>query len=342
MAFAVLVLGASAAYVVMHGGEPLDAPAEPDRFYPARPEWFLLPLYKLRMLVPPELEVLVTGVLPVLLGGFLFGLPFVDRGEVRSVSKRIHWIGAVAGVFVVSAVLVGWSDHVDASDKKHQAHLAEARERAERSVELAMRGVPPEGPVAMMMNDPMTRGADVYKQFCTSCHVLDGEGERKSPDHDGFGSRPWILAMLKDPKSDHFFGKVEHDEKMPSQSKLGDEALAEVTEFMFSLGREEQDPPVNAALVEKGADVFEKKCVKCHMYEGEGDDLDVGGPDLTVWASRTWIMRQVRSPGGATQYGDLHKMPAFDDQLDTHDQWMVAGFLRQQRFRTAGVATGAK
>ena len=46
----------------------------------------------------------------------------------------------------------------------------------------------------MLRSDPMTRGADVYAQHCTKCHVLDGEGEQDAPDHTGFASRDWILG----------------------------------------------------------------------------------------------------------------------------------------------------
>jgi ubiquinol-cytochrome c reductase cytochrome b subunit len=331
--FAFVVLAGLAVWVWTTGGEPLDAPAEPDRFYPARPEWFLLPLYKLRMLVPPEIEVLVTAVLPAVLGGALFMLPFVDRLPGGSLRARLPIIVvAVLGV-AGAAGLTLWTQQADAHDKKLAKDLREADRRAKRAKELAIHGVPPDGPVAMLSRDPLTRGRDVYRQYCTSCHVLDGEGKRKSPDHDGFGSRTWILGSLKDPEHDKFFGKVKHEESMPSQNKLGEPALKAVTEFMYALGNEKHDAKVNAALAEEGRAVFEKKCMKCHVFGDEGDDLGTGGPNLTDWGSRTWIYRQVRNPASSLTYGELHKMPEFADQLSDHDLWMVSGFLRSQRYR---------
>ncbi|MCA9581101.1 MAG: cytochrome b N-terminal domain-containing protein [Myxococcales bacterium] len=331
-AFVILVLLAVALLTVATGGEGLAAPADPNRFFPARPEWFLLPLYKLRMLVPPAAEILVTGVLPVLLGGFLFLLPLLDRKESAGWGARLAWAAPVVVLGIGTVALAAKSMDDDHKDKEHVQHLADAEHRADRAIELAKMGIPPEGPLVMLERDPLTRGRDVYRQLCTGCHVLHGEGERKSPDHDGFASRSWILGLLRDPQSEHYFGELEHDEEMPSQKKLGEESLVAVTEFLFAQGREPQDPPVDRALVEAGEEVFEKKCLKCHMFEGEGDFLGTEGPNLTDWASRTWIMRQVRDPSDPRQYGGLHQMPSFRDQLSEHDMWMVAAYLRLQRF----------
>jgi mono/diheme cytochrome c family protein len=35
----------------------------------------------------------------------------------------------------------------------------------------------------MLRNDPMTRGADLYAQYCTKCHVLNGKGEQRRMLH---------------------------------------------------------------------------------------------------------------------------------------------------------------
>ena len=92
---------------------------------------------------------------------------------------------------------------------------------------------------------------------------------------------------------------------------------------------------MDVALVTAGEEAFREKCMDCHMFNGEGDDLAVGGPNLTGWGSRTWIAEQIRNPGADTQYGALHKMPAFSDQLSENDILMAAGFLRLQRFASS-------
>jgi mono/diheme cytochrome c family protein len=183
----------------------------------------------------------------------------------------------------------------------------------------------------MLRRDPMTRGADQYTQHCTKCHVLGGEGERAAPDHDGFGSREWILGMIVDPQAVHYFGKSEFDDMKP-MGKLGKKKLGAVTEFLFSLGREPQDPPFDTALAKQGEEVFRDKCMSCHLYQGGGADI-FDGPDMTGYASRSWILGQIAHPEAPSQYGELNEMPTFADDLDPHDIEMLAGFLRQQRFQ---------
>jgi ubiquinol-cytochrome c reductase cytochrome b subunit len=330
--FSALVIAVIVVLTTMSHGRELFAPAEPERDFPARPEWFLLPLYKLRMLLPHSLEMVATLVVPGIVATFLFGLPFLDR-KGDSIVKRVVFLVPVLLIFVGMGALTAWSQADDAADEDYQEAFAAAKERADRSIVLARSGIPPEGPVAMLNADPMTRGKEIYAQYCSSCHVLDGKGERKAPDHTGFGSREWIGMMLRAPQDDHYFGLAEIDDDMPSQADLGDETLAAITEFLYSLGVEPQDgATVDQALVERASEPFERECLDCHTFRGNGDFGGVGAPPLTLWGSRTWIYRQIAHPELDTQYGRLNEMPPFWDQLSEHDLRMVTSFMRRQRF----------
>ncbi len=342
-----LLLVALSMLTVVTGGETLDAPAEPDRFYPARPEWFLLPLYKFRMLLPPSMELVATAVVPALGGLFLFALPLIDRGPHKLTRKRFVFVGPVVLGLIGMVALIGLSLQVDASDAEHQAQLAEAALRAERSIELAKDGIPPQGPIYMLDHDPLTRGRDVYRQYCNGCHVMDDEGERKSPDHDGFGSRAWIMSILREPQGEHNFGNVEHSTDMPSQSKLGADKLNAITEFVFSLGvatiesgpnKGKPELPFDASLAKKGEELFRKECMDCHLYEGDGAFID-DGPNLTAYGSLAWVRGQIEHAQREAFYGEMAKMPRFDDQLSAHDIDMVAKFLRLQRTDDDAVGT---
>jgi ubiquinol-cytochrome c reductase cytochrome b subunit len=218
----------------------------------------------------------------------------------------------------------------DKNDKEYQAGLAVSQRRAERAILLADKGIPVGGPLEMLRMDPLTRGPDVYAQHCNKCHVLDGVGERDAPDHTGYGSREWIFGLVHNPDDNHYFGKTKLDDMKP-MGKLGDEKLHAVTEFLFSLGHEANDPPFDKALADRGKQVFKDTCMDCHLYEGDGANL-FEGPDMTGYGSRAWIFRQVKDAGAETQYGELNKMPKFADDLDDHDIKMVTAFLRQQRF----------
>jgi ubiquinol-cytochrome c reductase cytochrome b subunit len=334
LGFVVVVLGAVALVTtMMHGGAALEAPADPSHDYPARPEWFLLPLFELRKLLPASLEIVATAVIPGAIVGFLFALPFLDKRPVEKPLTRVVWLVPLMIIGVGLGVLTQMSMASDAADDDFQESRVAADLRAARAIELAGYGVPPEGPLYMLEHDPMTRGREIYAQYCASCHILNGEGESKAPDHTGYASREWLVALMNAPQDDHFFGNAELTEDMPSQSRLGQGQLRATAEFLFSLGREPQDPDdIEADLVAAGWTQFESKCMNCHTYEDDGDFLGLGAPNLTHYGSRTWIYRQIHDPGASTQYGELNDMPAFDDQLTPHDIQMVTAFLRLQRF----------
>ena len=332
MLFVLLVLGAVAAVTAATHGVGLDGPAEPDRDYPARPEWFLLVLYKLRKMMPGAWEVVATVVIPGVVTTLLFALPLIDRKHSRRVRHRIAWITPVVLIGLAAGAISYLSVMEDAVDEDYIEAIAEQERRSERAIQLAWSGIPPEGPVAMLRNDPMTHGRDVYRQMCTSCHVLNGEGERKAPDHTGYGSREWLTMLLLAPQDPHYFGETDLEEDMPSQQELGDEMIRGIVEFLFSMGHEPQDPPFDAELAAQGEEDFRRKCMSCHTYGNDGDWLGIGGPHLSGYGSRTWTHRQIADPASPLNYGELNDMPAFADQLTAHDLRMVTAYLRRQRF----------
>ncbi|MEM9192490.1 MAG: cytochrome b N-terminal domain-containing protein [Myxococcota bacterium] len=331
--FVTLVIVAVAVLTVVTEGVGVSYPAEPARGYPARPEWFLLPLYKLRVLLPASMEMVATMVVPGVVVTFLVALPILDRFKSRSPFLRILWVVPVLliGGGAGALVFISYSD--DAVDEELQSELSEATRRADRSVQLARSGIPPAGPVAMLDADPFTKGREIYRQMCLECHVFRGEGERAAPDHTGFGSPAWIKLMLEHPQDDHFFGTTEHYSSMPSQAEdLTEEELDAVVAFLFSMGHEPQDPELDTALLEEGQQITENKCRRCHMFRGDGDFMGNEGPNLTRWGSRTWILGQIMDPQNTAHYGPLAEMPAFSDQLTPHEARMVTAYLRHERF----------
>lgn len=328
--FAVFVLFVIA-FVTVKLGAPLDAPADPSVQYPPRPEWYFLWLYQSLNLVPGNLESLVTLGIPLLVGGFLFSLPFLDRKPTNRLRSRLTVVTPVLlGACAIVALTV-MALRADANDPKFQRQRRDADSRAARAIQVAKNGIPPEGPLFMLANDPLTGGRDMFSDKCTGCHVMNGHGRRRAPEHTGFASREWLLNFLRNPHGQRYFGPTRIN-GMRSQSRLGEPSLAAVTEFLFAEGREPQDPPVNETLVAAGQRVFETKCMECHVYEGDGDFLSEGGPNLTGYASRTWIARQIANPEAPTQYGELNRMPAYADELSEQQIRTLAAYLRLQRF----------
>ena len=75
-------------------GANLDAPADPSRAYPARPEWYFLSLFQLLKYFEGEQEIIGTVIIPNGLLLLLAILPLLGYGRMRS-------FGHIVGVVVV-------------------------------------------------------------------------------------------------------------------------------------------------------------------------------------------------------------------------------------------------
>jgi quinol-cytochrome oxidoreductase complex cytochrome b subunit/mono/diheme cytochrome c family protein len=81
-------------------GANLDAPADPEQSYPARPEWYFLFLFELLKFFPGDQEIIGTVVIPQAAAALLFVLPLLGYGWMRR-------FGHVIGVVVMVALLGG-------------------------------------------------------------------------------------------------------------------------------------------------------------------------------------------------------------------------------------------
>jgi ubiquinol-cytochrome c reductase cytochrome b subunit len=329
VAFAVIVLLIIAIWTAAVGGAPLTAPVDPGLDYPARPVWYFLFLYKLRILLPPSLEQFATLVLPGIAGGFLFALPFLDHKPRQSVRQRLPWLAPIFAGALGIGLLTGAALRDDGKDAHFQKASNQAHERARRSVQLAANGIPPGGPLEMLAHDPWSRGPILYAEQCATCHVLNGEGEYNGPVQTGFASRAWVDGLLHDPDDPRYFGRTNiHDMKAMDEKLSVDERKA-VIEFLFAQGVEPEDPPHDVELAKRGEPVFRDKCMDCHVFKGEGADT-FDGPDFTGYGSLTWIAKQIADPKAI--YGDSNEMTAFAEDLSETDIRLLAVYVRQQRF----------
>ncbi|MCB9667020.1 MAG: cytochrome b N-terminal domain-containing protein [Myxococcales bacterium] len=334
-----LVIGSVAAFAIHERGAPLDAPADPSVDYPPRPEWYFRFLFQLFKLLPGNLEVLASVVLPGMVALFLVALPFLDRADSNRLKLRWRWVAPVLFGLIGVIALTAHSLYLDSKDVDYIHAKHRAKQRAQRAIELARAGIPPDGPLAMLARDPLVGGGDLYRTHCTKCHVLGGEGEREAPDHDGFGSREWILGMMHHPQDVQYFGTTKIDD-MPSQKKLGEPALKAIAEFLYAQGQEPGEASVDKSLIPEGERLFQTKCMRCHTFENDGDFDGIGGPELTGYASRLWIYRQTMDP--EKHYGDLNEMPAFNDELTAEEGLLLARFLRLQRYQPAATVPSAR
>ncbi len=152
--------------LTVFAGVPMDDRADPtDTAYIPRPEWYFLFLFQLLKYFPGSLEWVGVVVVPGLLLLLLVLAPWLSRGEERRPLRR------PLGMAVVAA-FVGFSGFL--------TYQAAATTPPSQVVE---RG--------RVLTSMQLRGKQlVGQQGCTSCHVINGEGEkRKGPPLDGIGDR---------------------------------------------------------------------------------------------------------------------------------------------------------
>lgn len=204
----------------------LEAPADRDLPYVARPEWFVRFLFELRHRVDKRQEVLVTGALPVVILLLFVAMPFYEKILGRTAGHLLAAVLALAGLG--GAAWLTWTGYEhDRRDAEYQQARRREIDYAGRALWLAHRnGIPPEGPVTLLANDAKAKGALLFAANCAACHTWnghDGTGKiatemvagRRQPakatasDLFGFGTHEWITAFLLRPGDGKFFGSAD-------------------------------------------------------------------------------------------------------------------------------------
>ncbi len=211
----------------------LEAPADRDIPYVARPEWYVRFLYELRDpqrgVVDKEQEVLVTGVLPMVIVMLMFLMPFFESVLGQRLGHGLAIVLLLSGLGgMLYLTFDGLRD--DHTDAEYQRTRRQEINYAGRSVWLARQnGIPPEGPATLLHNDAKAMGPLLFAANCAKCHSWsghDGTGQilmetvdgKKVPakltasDLFGFASKDWIAEFLANPTGDKFFGRLDRSE----------------------------------------------------------------------------------------------------------------------------------
>jgi mono/diheme cytochrome c family protein len=344
LSLATIVLAVLSAWTVATHGYSLDAPADPSSDdYPARPEWYFLPL-NLLLHVFEGREFIATMVIPGGVVTGLFLLPLLDKvlprrlAYVASCSFLVTLAGAVA-------VLIGVALFRDSQSASYHAARAKADVAARRAAVLARRdGVPPEGSSYVLGLDPLHRGNEIFSKKCLGCHAL-GEVKPKepsAPDLNGYGSYAWIRGLLEKPDSPSYFGHVPQCDGMTTwkeTSKLDAKGLDDVAAFVATFADIPPETTPSEWLADPkvkehpGRSAFQKECVECHTM-GDPSTREKKmqpAPDLFAWGSNRWTARMIKTPGTINHYGYLEaeqKMPAFGGQLTDRDIATLVRYLK--------------
>jgi ubiquinol-cytochrome c reductase cytochrome b subunit len=353
LALAAGVLGLLSALTLVDHGYSLDAPADPSSDdYPARPEWYFLPL-NLLLHVFEGREYLATIFIPGGVVTTLFLLPLLEKVMPRRLAHvaSISFLVSVAGA---AAVLVGVGIQRDAQSVSFQKARAKADAAAGRAVLLARQeGIPPEGSSYVLGLDPLSRGSDVFSKKCLGCHPMAGLEkleEPSAPTLTGYGSYAWIRGLLEKPDSPSYFGKVPQCDGMTTwkeTSKLGPKELDDVATFVASFAdiapdttpaEWMNDPQVKA---HPGRAPYQKECAQCHTMGDPSirEKMMQPAPDLFAWGSKRWTARMIKQPGSANHYGYLEAeqpMPAFAGQLTDRDVDTLVRYLKGDYVKPTG------
>jgi ubiquinol-cytochrome c reductase cytochrome b subunit len=130
-------------FVVARHGASLESPADPASSYLARPEWYALPLFQLRMYFDGPLEIVATMLIPGIAGGLVFALPFLDRAPTNAPAARPRVMAAAGFALLAMAALSIISLAKDARDPAYAKARAEEESRADTARLLARKGMPP-------------------------------------------------------------------------------------------------------------------------------------------------------------------------------------------------------
>jgi quinol-cytochrome oxidoreductase complex cytochrome b subunit/mono/diheme cytochrome c family protein len=269
----------------------------------------------------------------------------------------------LTGAVLLTAVHVVGGGQNDDKRVAYRAAVLAARHDAERVVELAgsAGGIPPQGAVWLLRNDPATQGPKLFSRNCASCHRYDGydglgqplKDPQSAPDLARFASRNWVEGLL-DPQqvdSAKYFGPnmKAHNGKMVDFVK--DEVAQstdpkdkrELQSIVLALSAEANLPAqrdfdrTDTATIEAGRIAFKEsvlECVQCHAWRGEKPSLGGAsrGPDLTGYGSRQWLVDFIRNPQHPRFYpGDKNdRMPLYGEQkiLDERSIGLIADWIR--------------
>lgn len=331
-------------------GAELGAPADPSEQFPGRPEWYFLFLFQFLKSFPGEAEVIGAIIIPGLAMFIICLMPLFGRWRL---GHRFN-LGFMFAILVGAAVLTYFAKAEDRQNAAYQLAVHDAEKNAERVRVLAANGIPPEGALSLLKNDPETQGPRLFARNCASCHRYDGHDgmgivlhdPQSAPDLKGIGSREWLGRFL-DPQyiasSNCFGGTKFSDGKMVRFVKrtiagLTSEQKTDMQKVIAAVSAEAALPvqaeldKKDVALIEEGRALFASetiRCSECHQFRKK--DEDATAPDLTGYGSAEWLTEMIKNPAHERFYGKRNdRMPAFgsDGRLDDRSIRLVVAWLR--------------
>ena len=332
-------------------GAELGAPADPSEAYSAaRPEWYFLFLFQFLKYFPGTSEIWGAVIIPSLVLVLICLMPLLGRWRL---GHRFN-LGFMFALIAGAGLLTYLAYAQDWKDEKYQGALKEADRSAHRVRVLAGAGIPREGALALLRNDPYTQGPKIFARHCASCHRFDGhDGQglittepQTAPDLHRFASVEWLTKFMSPEHiaTTNFYGGTKFAEgKMVrfvnrTVARFDDTEKEQLKKVIRAVSAEAALPCQAMeeaglqAVIEEGRALAadEIACTDCHQFRKP--DPDATAPDLTGYGSKEWLTEFITNPAHDRFYGNKNdRMPAFaeNDRLDEKSISLVVDWLRE-------------
>jgi ubiquinol-cytochrome c reductase cytochrome b subunit len=348
-----------------HGGAELGAPADwTENYSAARPEWYFLFLFQGLKYFPGESEIIGAMVIPAAIMGILALMPIIGRWKLGHRFNIAFIFGIMLGAMILT-VLAVLEDRGNADYRWAVADAEVKAERVKELVEI--QGIGPAGAVHLLREDPKTRGAALFAVKCASCHRYEGHDgvgrvstePATASDLANFGTREWIRGILTDPAGPQHFGATKNVAEIGERftngemakwvaecvtsKEVSEDELESVIEFRAGLSERQDLASIDDSRFAAGQKFFAEgkdsvtACFDCHVMKTTNDpdglfadgssQIATGAPDLTGYASSTWLRDFISNPGSKRFYGSHNAMPAFGEQLTERELNLIVDFL---------------
>jgi cbb3-type cytochrome oxidase cytochrome c subunit len=281
---------------------PLEQLADPtDTSYTPRPDWYFLWLFQTLKFFEGPLEVVGSMVLPGLGVLALLLVPFIDRGQLRKVTRRTTAIGVAC---LAAAV---WASLTMAAMKSAPGGAVSEQAAAVETWQ-------------QLSPEELSGVAYYRRESCSSCH--GARAGKVGPDLAKTAPRKsaaWMIEHFKQPSA------VKPGSRMPP-IQLADAQLNALAAFLMKL------TPANAGVLEtapefavEGALVYQKSnCGACHQVNGMGMRL---GPELNGLAkrrTREWVEQHFAAPRKLSPGSIMPAYPFTAKELEVVTSYLLA------------------
>jgi ubiquinol-cytochrome c reductase cytochrome b subunit len=230
---AVLICFAAIVAMAKYSPAELGPQADPTSDYLARPPWYFMPLFQLLKYFPGQWAIIPTVVLPAVLFGALFLLPFFDRRAERHPLKRPLATSLLVLIIGGSIGLIYLAKYQDRTNPEFADKLKQQEE--EMHAYFAKPFEPKIiGASAALVSAATAEPPAAYAQSCAACHGDKGEGALFTPLL-GVASKPQrskedLLKILDDARA---YGiKAPMPESFP---KLSPQEKEQIVDWMLTL-----------------------------------------------------------------------------------------------------------